>query len=67
MPKQAPDIVVLPTTTTEVQRIVNLAQEQGLAIYPRGAGTNLSGGTIPLKKRHSFIFSEDEHDHRSRS
>ena len=50
MPKQEPDIVVLPTTTTEVQRIVNLAQEQGLAIYPRGAGTNLSGGTIPLKK-----------------
>ena len=50
MPRQAPDIVVLPTTTTEVQRIVNLAQEQGLAIYPRGAGTNLSGGTIPLKK-----------------
>jgi glycolate oxidase len=50
MPKQAPDVVVLPTTTEEVQRIVNLAQEQGLAIYPRGAGTNLSGGTIPLKK-----------------
>ncbi len=50
MPRQAPDIVVLPTTTTEVQRIVNLAQGQGLAIYPRGAGTNLSGGTIPLKK-----------------
>jgi len=27
-----------------------LAKENKLAIYPRGAGTNLSGGTIPLKK-----------------
>ncbi|HTZ18750.1 MAG TPA: FAD-linked oxidase C-terminal domain-containing protein [Dissulfurispiraceae bacterium] len=50
MPAQIPDMVVLPTTTMEVQRVVNLAQEKRLAIYPRGAGTNLSGGTIPLKK-----------------
>lgn len=50
MPKHIPDVVVMPTATEEVQRIVNLAQEKRLAIYPRGAGTNLSGGTIPLKK-----------------
>ncbi len=50
VPRQAPDVVVLPTTTEQVQGIVKLADEYNIAIYPRGAGTNLSGGTIPLKK-----------------
>jgi len=50
MPGQLPDVVVMPSTTAEVQKIVLLAKEKKLAIYPRGAGTNLSGGTIPLKK-----------------
>ncbi|GAW30850.1 FAD-binding oxidoreductase [Carboxydocella sp. JDF658] len=50
MPRQLPDVVVLPATTEEVKRIVELARSNQLAIYPRGAGTNLSGGTIPLKR-----------------
>ncbi len=50
MPRQIPDVVVMPETTEEVQSIVNIARVRHLAIYPRGAGTNLSGGTIPIKK-----------------
>ena len=50
MPRQLPDVVVMPGSTSEIQKIVLLAQENNLAIYPRGAGTNLSGGTIPLIK-----------------
>ncbi len=50
MPSQTPEVVVLPTGSDMVQQIVNLARENKIAIYPRGAGTNLSGGTIPLKK-----------------
>ncbi|WP_028581233.1 FAD-binding oxidoreductase [Desulfogranum japonicum] len=50
MPNQTPDVVVLPTSSEMVQQIVNLARENKISIYPRGAGTNLSGGTIPLKK-----------------
>jgi len=50
VPTQMPDVVVMPTSTEMVQQIVNLARTSKLAIYPRGAGTNLSGGTIPLKK-----------------
>jgi glycolate oxidase len=49
-PRQAPDAVVLPTTVEEVQAIVQLARQQKTPIYPRGSGTNLSGGTIPLHK-----------------
>jgi glycolate oxidase len=50
MPYQLPDVVVLPTGSEMVQQIVNLARASKIAIYPRGAGSNLSGGTIPLKK-----------------
>lgn len=50
VPRQAPDVVVLPTSSEMVQQIVNLARSEKIAIYPRGSGTNLSGGTIPLKK-----------------
>ncbi len=45
---QWPDIVVLPTTTAQIQEIVRLAGEAKQSIYSRGAGTNLSGGTIPV-------------------
>ena len=50
LPRQTPDVVVLPTSTEKVQEIVRLARRNNIAIYPRGAGTNLSGGTVPLKK-----------------
>ena len=50
MPRQQPDVVVLPTTGEMVQQVVAIAKANGLAIYPRGAGSNLSGGTIPFRK-----------------
>jgi len=50
MPAEIPDVVVMPKNTEEIQKIVNFARENKIAIYPRGAGTNLSGGAIPLKK-----------------
>jgi glycolate oxidase len=50
VPKGTPDIIVMPTSIEQVQSIVNLARKWKIAIYPRGAGTNLSGGTIPVKR-----------------
>jgi glycolate oxidase len=50
VPRRIPDVVVMPANVAEVQAIVNLARERGVAIYPRGAGTNLSGGAIPLNR-----------------
>lgn len=49
-PQVLPDVVVLPASQEEIVNIVNLARREGLHIYTRGAGTNLSGGTIPLRK-----------------
>ena len=44
-----PDVVVRPRTTEEVVRIVTLANEEKIPITPRGSGTNLTGGVIPVK------------------
>lgn len=43
------DAVVFPETTEEVSRILRFANENQIAITPRGAGTNLTGSTVPLK------------------
>jgi glycolate oxidase len=45
---QPPMIVVLPTTTEQVSRILRYCQAEGVKIVPRGAGTSLSGGALPL-------------------
>jgi len=44
-----PDVVVLPMTTEEVSQILKLADENKIPVTPRGAGTNVSGGSIPIK------------------
>ena len=44
-----PDVVVLPTTAEQVSQILKLANENRIPVTPRGAGTNLSGGSIPIK------------------
>jgi glycolate oxidase len=46
--KSAPEVVVLPRTTEEVVRIVRLLDRERLAFVPRGAGTGLSGGCLPV-------------------
>jgi glycolate oxidase len=40
---------VLPETTQEVAAIVRLANDHGVPIVPRGAGTGLAGGAVPAK------------------
>jgi glycolate oxidase len=42
-----PELVVLPRTTEEVAATVTLANRERIALVPRGAGTNLAGGTVP--------------------
>jgi len=46
-PANAPGVVILPDSTQEVSDIAKLAYKHEIPIIPRGAGTNLSGGTIP--------------------
>lgn len=44
--KNKPEIVVFPTTTEQVSRVVRLAAEHQIPFLPRGAGTGLSGGAM---------------------
>lgn len=50
VPNVVPDVVVTPTSTEQVQAVVKIANRYKLPIYPRGSGTNLSGGAVPLQK-----------------
>ncbi len=44
-----PDIVVLPSSTDQISRIMKLAHRNKIPVTPRGAGTNISGGSVPIK------------------
>jgi glycolate oxidase len=46
--RQPPMVVVLPDTTEQVSRVLKYCFEQGIKVVPRGAGTSLSGGALPL-------------------
>ncbi|MCL5070183.1 MAG: FAD-binding protein [Actinobacteria bacterium] len=43
-----PEVVVTPKTAEEVADIVKLANKELIAVTPRGAGSGLSGGAIPV-------------------
>jgi len=46
--KSMPDLLVLPHTTAEVSAVLKALDRHGVAFVPRGAGTGLSGGCLPL-------------------
>ena len=45
----SPDAVVLPTTTKQISSILALANQNLIPVTPRGSGTNISGGSIPIQ------------------
>jgi len=47
--KARPDLVVFPRSTADVVRIVEISNEYGIPLVGRGAGTGLSGGSIPRR------------------
>src|SRR5213596_1016275 len=46
--RQLPMVVVLPDTTEQVSRVLAFCHAEGIKVVPRGAGTSLSGGALPL-------------------
>ncbi|MFZ1001717.1 MAG: FAD-linked oxidase C-terminal domain-containing protein [Pseudolabrys sp.] len=46
--RQLPMVVVLPETTDQVAEILRYCHGEGIKVVPRGAGTSLSGGALPL-------------------
>jgi glycolate oxidase len=46
--KNQPDVVVFPTTTDQIVRIVKVCNEENVPFLARGAGTSLAGGCVPV-------------------
>jgi glycolate oxidase len=46
--RQLPMVVVLPETTEQVAQVLRYCHGEGIKVVPRGAGTSLSGGALPL-------------------
>ena len=46
--KQKPLLVVLPETVEQVSKILQYCNKNKIKVVPRGAGTGLSGGALPL-------------------
>ena len=46
--QHVPDVAVTPRPRRRSREVVRLAARERMPIVPRGAGTSLTGGTIPL-------------------
>ncbi|MCK4425976.1 MAG: FAD-binding oxidoreductase, partial [Deltaproteobacteria bacterium] len=43
-----PEAIALPGSTKEVSQVLSLANQEGLAVFPRGAGTGTTGASVPI-------------------
>jgi glyoxylate carboligase len=48
MYRELPLVVVMPNTVEEVQAVLRIASAKGVNVVPRGGGTSLSGGSLPV-------------------
>ena len=55
--RQMPLVVVLPETVEQVSRILAYCHENGVRVVPRGSGTSLSGGALPLEDAVLLVMS----------
>ncbi len=44
-----PDAIVFPKTEDQVSRIFKLASKEGIPVVPRGAGSGMTGGAVPVQ------------------
>ena len=49
LPANSPELVVRPLTTAEVSAVMAIANEYGIPVTSRGAGSGRTGGAIPVK------------------
>lgn len=53
-----PDVVLLPVNAKQISEILKIADENKIPVYTRGAGTNLSGGSIPLEGGIALVLTK---------
>ena len=55
--RQMPLVVVLPETVDQVSRVLRYCHQNGIRVVPRGSGTSLSGGALPLEDAVLLVMS----------
>ncbi len=55
--RQLPMVVVLPETVAQVSRILKYCSRENIRVVPRGSGTSLSGGALPLEDAVLLVMS----------
>src|SRR5690606_39605453 len=55
--RQMPLVVVLPETVAQVSRILKYCHDRKIRVVPRGSGTSLSGGALPLEDAVLLVMS----------
>jgi glycolate oxidase len=43
-----PDVVVWPSNAKEISLLLKMANAEGIPVYPRGAGSGFTGGSLPI-------------------
>ncbi len=56
--RQLPMLAVLPETVDEVSRVLRYCYDNGIRVVPRGSGTSLSGGALPLEDGVLLVMSK---------
>jgi glycolate oxidase len=56
--RQPPMLAVLPETVDEVSAVLRYCHENGIRVVPRGSGTSLSGGALPLADAVLLVMSK---------
>jgi glycolate oxidase len=56
--RQMPMLVVLPETVAQVSRVLRYCHDNGIRVVPRGSGTSLSGGALPLEDGVLLVMSK---------
>jgi glycolate oxidase len=52
-----PAVVVFPRNAGEISRIMKLANAEKLPVYPRGAGSGFTGGSLPVKAGIALVLT----------
>jgi len=47
--KQLPDAIVRPQSVDQISKLLKIANEERFAVIPRGSGSGLSGGSVPVE------------------
>ncbi|HWP82068.1 MAG TPA: FAD-linked oxidase C-terminal domain-containing protein [Bacteroidota bacterium] len=56
--QRLPDAILIPQRVDHISRVLKLANEEGFAVVPRGSGSGLSGGSIPVENSVVLLMSK---------